>query len=170
MLSKIEVRKEKCLSLRYATGCGNTNKVFRTPFKTNGPPHPQVISATCSEQSASTYPASGHHPGQDGDPRAPVLITLTASCATFEVRTRVADRLSGHLAFTTRRHQQPTDASYRRRPISIKLPRLPLRRTPRLAAARPMRSALVCWLGLPQQRSCACEPIAPAANCRAALR
>jgi transposase len=30
-------------------------------------------------QSASTYPACGHCPGQDGDPRVPVLIKLTAS-------------------------------------------------------------------------------------------
>jgi transposase len=36
-----------------------------------------------SEQSASTYPAYGHSPGQDGDPRASVLINFTASSAFF---------------------------------------------------------------------------------------
>jgi transposase len=36
-----------------------------------------------ADQSASTYPASGSSPGQDGDTRAPVLIKLTASSAIF---------------------------------------------------------------------------------------
>ena len=34
-------------------------------------------------QSASTYPASGSCPGQDGDPRVPILIKLSASSAIF---------------------------------------------------------------------------------------
>ncbi|HTE18747.1 MAG TPA: IS6 family transposase [Armatimonadota bacterium] len=40
-------------------------------------------SAIRSDQSTPTYPVSGHRPGQDGDPRVPVLITTTASSATF---------------------------------------------------------------------------------------
>jgi len=52
-------------------------------FKTYGPPRLQVLSAIPSEQSASTYPASGQCPGQDGDPRAPVLIKVSASSAIF---------------------------------------------------------------------------------------
>jgi hypothetical protein len=48
-------------------------------FKTYGPPRPQAVSAYDPCQSASTYPACGHSPGQDGDPRVPVLIKLTAS-------------------------------------------------------------------------------------------
>jgi hypothetical protein len=32
-----------------------------------------------SDKSASTYPARGRCPGQDGDPRAPVLIKTAAS-------------------------------------------------------------------------------------------
>jgi putative transposase len=58
-------------------------------------------------QSASTYPACGHSPGQDGDPRVPVLIKLTASERHFlnqVARTPVG--LSGHLASTTHRHRQ----------------------------------------------------------------
>src|SRR5215212_6020274 len=53
------------------------------PSTTYGPPRLQVFSAIPSEQSASTYPASGLCPGQDGDPRAPVLIKLPASSAIF---------------------------------------------------------------------------------------
>ena len=48
-------------------------------FKTYGPPRLQAVSATWSGQSASTCPAYGHGPGQDGDPRAPALIKATAS-------------------------------------------------------------------------------------------
>jgi transposase len=48
-------------------------------FKTYGPPRPQAVSAYDTCQSASTYPACGHSPGQDGDPRVPVLIKLAAS-------------------------------------------------------------------------------------------
>jgi transposase len=47
--------------------------------KTYGPPRLQAVSAYDTCQSASTYPACGHSPGQDGDPRVPVLIKLTAS-------------------------------------------------------------------------------------------
>ena len=36
-----------------------------------------------SGQSASTYPASGPSPGQDGDTRVPVLINFSASSAVF---------------------------------------------------------------------------------------
>jgi transposase len=39
--------------------------------------------AICAEQSALTYPACRHCRGQDGDPRVPVLIKLTASSAIF---------------------------------------------------------------------------------------
>jgi len=52
-------------------------------FKTYGPPRPQAVSAYDTCQSASTYPACGHSPGQDGDPRVPVLIKLTASKRHF---------------------------------------------------------------------------------------
>jgi transposase len=52
-------------------------------LKTYGPPRLQVLSAIPSEQSASTYPALGLCPGQDGDPRAPVLIKVPASSAIF---------------------------------------------------------------------------------------
>ncbi len=48
-------------------------------IKTYGPPRPQEVFAYDTCQSASTYPACGHRPGQDGDPRVPVLIKLTAS-------------------------------------------------------------------------------------------
>ena len=48
-------------------------------FKTYGPPRPQAVFAYDTCQSASTYPACGHRPGQDGDPHVPVLIKLTAS-------------------------------------------------------------------------------------------
>jgi hypothetical protein len=34
-----------------------------------------------SDQATSTYPVSGHRPGQDGDPRVPVLISIAASSA-----------------------------------------------------------------------------------------
>ena len=51
--------------------------------KTYGPPRLQAISAIWSKQSASTYPACGHCPSQDGDPRVPVLINFTASSAIF---------------------------------------------------------------------------------------
>ena len=53
-------------------------KAERDILKTYGPPRPQAISAIRSEQSASTYPACGHDPGQDGDPRVPVLINFPA--------------------------------------------------------------------------------------------
>ena len=48
-------------------------------FKTYGPPRPQAVFAYDTCQSAATYPACGHRPGQDGDPHVPVLIKLTAS-------------------------------------------------------------------------------------------
>src|SRR3712207_3389674 len=46
-------------------------------------PAPSASSSTIqSDQSTPTYPVSGHRPGQDADPRVPVLITTTASSAT----------------------------------------------------------------------------------------
>ena len=38
---------------------------------------------TQSDQSTPTYPVSGRRPGQDGDPRVPVLINSKASSAIF---------------------------------------------------------------------------------------
>ena len=53
-------------------------------FKTYGPPRLQaVLSRAPFDQSASTYPASGRAPGQDGDTRVPVLIKPSASSAVF---------------------------------------------------------------------------------------
>jgi transposase len=46
--------------------------------KTYGPPRQQAVFAYDTCQSASTYPACGHRPGQDGDPHVPVLMQLTA--------------------------------------------------------------------------------------------
>ena len=56
----------------------------RRRLKTYGPPRLQaVLSRAPFDQSASTYPASGRAPGQDGDTRVPVLIKLSASSAIF---------------------------------------------------------------------------------------
>src|SRR5215216_1050593 len=46
------------------------------------PAPPASSSAIRSDQSTPTYPASGHRPGQGGDPHVPVLMTTTASSAT----------------------------------------------------------------------------------------
>ena len=43
----------------------------------------QVALSSCRKQSASTYPASGRDPGQDGDTHVMVLIRFTASNAIF---------------------------------------------------------------------------------------
>ena len=51
--------------------------------ETYGPPRLHETSATWSGQSTPTHPVSGHRPGQDGDPRVLVLISMTASSATF---------------------------------------------------------------------------------------
>jgi tripartite-type tricarboxylate transporter receptor subunit TctC len=57
--------------------------VTALPFIKNVWPAPSASSSTIqSDQSTPTYPVSGHRPGQDGDPRVPVLITTTASSAT----------------------------------------------------------------------------------------
>jgi putative transposase len=57
--------------------------VHRTGAYKNLWPAPSASSSTIpSDQSTPTYPVSGHCPGQDGDPRVPVLITTTASSAT----------------------------------------------------------------------------------------
>ena len=54
---------------------------------TNVWPAPSASAFTTrSDQSTPTYSVSGHRPGQDGDPRVPVLINLTASSAIFLAR------------------------------------------------------------------------------------
>jgi len=60
-----------------------SDEAAQEAFKTYGPPRLQAISAIRSEQSASTYPACGLRPGQDGDPRVLILINFTASDAIF---------------------------------------------------------------------------------------
>ena len=52
-------------------------------FKNVWPAPLQVVFSSCHDQFASTYPASGLNPGQDGDTRVPVLIKLSASSAIF---------------------------------------------------------------------------------------
>jgi len=52
-------------------------------FKNIWPAPLQVICRVHHDQSASTYPASGLNPGQDGDTRVPALITFPASSAVF---------------------------------------------------------------------------------------
>ena len=62
--------------------------VHRTSAYKNVWPAPSASTSTIqSDQSTPTYPVSGHRPGQDGDPRVPVLITTTASSATSCNRT-----------------------------------------------------------------------------------
>jgi hypothetical protein len=39
-----------------------------------------------ADQSAPTYPVSGTYPGQDGAPRIPILISMTATFAIFLIR------------------------------------------------------------------------------------
>jgi transposase len=46
----------------------------------------KLISTTVTDQSTPTYPVSRLRPGQDGDPRVPVLINFTASSAIFLAR------------------------------------------------------------------------------------
>ena len=58
--------------------------------------------------SASTYPACGRSPGQDGVSRVLVLITLSACDRHFRYQVaRTPVELSGHLASTTHRPRQP---------------------------------------------------------------
>ena len=52
-------------------------------YKNVWPAPLQVICREHHDQFASTYPASGLSPGQDGDTRVPVLIKLPASSAVF---------------------------------------------------------------------------------------
>src|SRR3954452_9005859 len=54
-----------------------------TLLKKYGPPRPQGVCASRADQSTPTYPALSLSPGQDGDPRALVLINFTASSAIF---------------------------------------------------------------------------------------
>src|SRR5262245_12253828 len=73
--------------------------------ETYGPPRRQVVLRFSSRQSASTYPACGHSPGQDGEPRVPVLIIR--SVCDRPIRHQVFGtpvRLSGHLVSTTHRN------------------------------------------------------------------
>ena len=55
-------------------------------FKNVWPAPLQVICREHHEQSASTYPASGLNPGQDGDTRVPVLIKLPVLNTVFLTR------------------------------------------------------------------------------------
>jgi hypothetical protein len=67
-----------------------------------------------SWQSASTYPACGRSPGQDGVSRVLVLITLSARDRHFRYQVaRTPVRLSGHLVSTTHRPRQPLRRSAR---------------------------------------------------------
>ena len=75
----VEVR-EKGDARRARRRRSSTARPPRAP-STYGPPRLQAASALRSEQSASTYPVSGFDPGQDGDPRVPVLIKGPASSA-----------------------------------------------------------------------------------------
>jgi hypothetical protein len=62
-----------------------------------------------SWQSASTYPACGRSPGQDGVSRVLVLITTSACDRHFRYQVaRTPVRLSGHLVSTTHRPRQPS--------------------------------------------------------------
>src|ERR1700722_21018094 len=64
--------------------------------------------------SASTYPACGRSPGQDGVSRVLVLITLSACDRHFRYQVaRTPVRLSGHLVSTTHRPRQPLRRSAR---------------------------------------------------------
>src|SRR5215213_6873816 len=65
--------------------------VHRTSAYKNVWPAPSASTYTIqSDQSTPTYPVSGHRPGQDGDPRVPVLMTTPASSATS------CSRIPGH--------------------------------------------------------------------------
>ena len=83
--------------------------VHRTSAYKNVWPAPSAsTSAIQPDRSTPTYSVSGHSPGQDGDPRIPVLITTTASSATS------CGRIPGHRS-TVRpsrfRHPQTSPAA-----------------------------------------------------------
>jgi hypothetical protein len=74
-------------------------------------PRSQVVSTRDPDESASTYHVSGSLPGQDGDPRVPVLIAASASMRHFfdqDCRTPV-DCQAISLS-TTRKHRRPISA------------------------------------------------------------
>ena len=84
--------------------------VHRTSAYKNVWPAPSASTSTIqSDQSTPTYPVSGHRPGQDGDPRVPVLITTTASNAT--VYNRFPERRS--TARPSRFHHPQTSSANR---------------------------------------------------------
>ena len=58
-------------------------KRMARPVATYGPPRCKWFLRVRRDRSASTYPASGPSPGQDGDTRVPVLISFSASSAVF---------------------------------------------------------------------------------------
>jgi len=76
--------------------------------KTYGPPRPQEACASRSDRSASTYPVSELPLRPRWSSRALVLISAAASMRHFfHQGSRAPVQPSGHLAFTTRRFQQP---------------------------------------------------------------
>jgi hypothetical protein len=116
-----------------------------------------------SWQSASTYPAYGRSPGQDGGSRVPVLINLTACDRHFRYQVaRTPVRLSGHLASTTHRPRQPLRRSARR-PISIRSPSRRQHCRSRPGGALPIRSWPACWPAQQRQCSCVLAPSDPGA-------
>ncbi|MBV1800338.1 IS6 family transposase [Siccirubricoccus sp. G192] len=66
-------------------------------------------SATRFDESTPTYPVSGPSPGQDGDPHVPVLITTTASSASF--CNRISERRS--IVRPSRFHRPQTSSAAR---------------------------------------------------------
>ena len=98
-------------------------RMERDILKTYGPPRLQVVfSRALSDWSASTYPASGQAPGQDGDTRVPVLIKASASNAVF--RTRLPEhRLTVSQAIsqsTTRKLRRTFSNTSAERPVSYR--------------------------------------------------
>ena len=87
---------------------GEATEGFYLSEKTYGPPRPQEVCASRSDRSASTYPVSELPLRPRWSSRALVLISAAASMRHFfHQGSRAPVQPSGHLAFTTRRFQQP---------------------------------------------------------------
>ena len=77
----LRLLEEKVVELHIVERASD-NTIGRT-LKNVWPAPLQVVFSSCHDQFASTYPASGLNPGQDGDTRVPVLIKHSASSAIF---------------------------------------------------------------------------------------
>jgi hypothetical protein len=137
-------------------------------FKTYGPPRLQVILRSGLVSLRQRIRSQDYRPGQDGDPRVPVLIKLSASRRHFlnqDSRTPVDCQaislpLPANIVGLSRFVNASPITSCKRRHIGIE----------RLFTPRPRRCGRACWPTRRQRRSYVPSPEARATILRAVSR